>query len=714
MNPQHRKVPSVRRPNRPEGLFECDWIAGGAKAALIADILSRSAAFVGAFDNAFEIDLLRQKYSDSRFHTFSMGEGHTTWSLHATSEEGMRNASYLTANTDVGVGLGARIANAFREAEILVRSEGFLAMLESLPDEVQTATGSCLKYIVANFYYSLSGAVGAAIIPVVAPPILRVLAKFGVVVNAHFYALGPDTFAGVSKRARKTAASALTNNVRMILDRTLIKVPSTLELHNLPPFQDDLRSRNQLLLLDSIASHCVQLEHYRNMDTPNHANTNRLGTITSKTVDYLLGLDRIVDIAGQVASSFFKDVMRRLTRTSAAMHLLINEQWIDESRERKREDVEDILDRFDIDDSTVLLEAITKPAFDHYYQWKLMTRSHGEFLLEQLSTRFATTIRSAQEFEDRLELIATFERKLQIEFDEIVELEVQLSVAIDGVTADFHLQLQQLKDAHPSKGEKNLETLTNTATDLRQLSDRNALLIAEKNTVERSQAVVDREKRIHHARIERLLTTLDSHVPKGESLSGESAVAITGFDEAFPTLLNLPDLTFEEQRSELCGLAASISLSGLQRCVFANDTQFQTIAKRIVEGPYSIHSPGHGGRIQPSSTDELWYLCPPQQPEHELGLATEIRVLQPKARVLFYDRLNFGAAVMRIRIQRFSRLREIFSNLIEADLIDAVRDPLARLNSPDNFKALDDLGIRIDGDHLDFDDDNASPGLVQA
>lgn len=715
MNPESFKVLPVVRPNRLEGLFDFGLVAGGAKSGLIADLLLQNMSFVGAIDNAFEIDLLRQKYGESQLQTFSLGEGHTTWSVHGDSEEGMREASYATANTDLGVGSGARIANAFREAELLVQSERFLAMLESLPEKVQVKTDSCLKYIVATFYYSTSGAVGAAIIPVVAPPILRALSKFGVVVNARFHALGPDTFAGVSRRARRTSASALASNVRMILDRSnksQLKVPKTLEIHNLPPFQDDVRRRNELLLLDSMACQCIQMEQYRNMDTPNHANTNRLGTITARTVDFLLGVDRVVDVAGQAASSALTYVTRRFTGITPAMQLITNEEWLDESRESEREDIEGILDRIDVDDVPTLIDDLLKPPAEYYFQLKVSTRSQGEFLLEQLSSRFASTIRSAVEFKDRLKLLSTFQRKLQIEFDEIQGLEDQVSSAIDEAEENFIRQHRLVQDAHQSKRPRRMAKLMSIAAEIRQHSDRLFLLVAEKHAVTRATTVVTRELRIHNGQIDDIRTILDSHVPKGEFLAGESTVATVDFDREFSTLLNLSEMSVEEQINALCGMAASVTLSGLQRCVKAYDNRIKTIARRIVKGPYSIQSPGHGGRIQSSVTDKLIYVCPPMPKPYELELEEEIRELQPDAKVLFYDRLTFGVAVMRIRIQRFSRLREIFGNLVEADLIDAVRDPLARLNSPDNFKSLQELGIRIDGDHLVFADDDSS-GLIE-
>ena len=488
-------------------------------------------------------------------------------------------------------------------------------------------------------------------------------------------------------------------------DQSAVRIPKSLEIHNLAPFQDNVKLRSECLLLDSVYSEAIQMEQYRNMETPNHANDDRFGTITSRTVDFMSGLDRLVDIAGQSASNLLVSMTDRLTGIKPDPRLIEDQQWLDASVELDREEISDVIDRLGEVDDELLLIAITRPAARHYFQLNLITPSYGEFVLEHLSTNFATTPQSASEYEMRLQLLASFRNELDGESAVVSELLEEVDQGIDELQEKIAKWLREVRRGRISPEQKHIDRFEKAAHKLQEYSDRKELLAAEELALMRATTVVQHEWELHVNRIEELRTILHSHVPKGTLKEEFSLVATSSLDEAFRRALTLPQISRDEQIDVLCSMATTVSLHGLQRCVNAADDRLDSVAPRIAYGDYTIQSPGHGDRVRPSESDKVIYSLPPMEPQLETQLEEEIRKLQPDAKVTFYDTLTFGAAVMRIRIQRFSRLEDIFGGLTGADLIGAVKDPLAGLNSPDGFKSLEQLGMRVEGNRLIFPDE---------
>ena len=486
-------------------------------------------------------------------------------------------------------------------------------------------------------------------------------------------------------------------------DRAFDLAAKFLEIHNLPPFQDDVEQRDSCLLSDTVAMDSIQMQQYLRMVTPNLANDGETGTISSRVVDFMTGLHPLHDLAGPSAAFLFSELQATLSNIQPDPLLIKgNLQWHDESTEQERQDLDKIIDSIDDLNDESLEEAIVKPPALYRFQNHLLTATRVQFWLERLSTDFAVTPQSLAEFGQRMRLIRTFQQFLNDE-RAIVDDELRIVTGkIANITDRLHALLLKLRQPGASSSGRLIRNVTLVAEVLRENWDRWNQLTAEQQALDRAQRSANHEWEHHHGTIEAILTTLESYIPTGILEQTRSTVATQRLSSVFPVLLGLPEMPHTDQIDLLCGITSSVNSRGLARCVNSSSDRLEAIARQIVFGEYTIESPSHGARLRQFISDKVIYALPPMEPELEYALARLIRQLQPKARVTFYDTLSFGAPVMRIRFQRFSHVSELFSGLVGHDIATAINDPRAPLNSPDLSAALSFFNARVEGDRVVF------------
>lgn len=706
MQVNYSVVPNILRPKPVDGVFRIIVPIGGVKSSLMRYYLSCPNLLLNVIDNALEIYRLREKFRGKSFVSFVAGDGETTRTLHRNSPEAVREASLTTANASLFDGFGARADNAARAAEELVASEEFQLFLASLPDEAYIRTKGKLSHIELHLFGSDAGAACAGAKIVLAKAMLRPLLQIGLPVDCHLNLLGPMTFAGISKRARPNAAVSLLKALHFILDnsdRDFDLAAKFLEIHNLPPFQDDVEQRDSCLLSDTVAMESIQMQQYLRMVTPNLANDSETGTISSRVVDFMTGLNPLRDLAGPSAALLFSELQTTLSNIQPDP-LLIKEnlQWQDESTDQERQDLDKIIDSIDDLSDESLEDAIVKPPALYRFQIHMLASTGVRFWLERLSTDFAVTPQTLAEFDQRMRLIRTFQQFLNDERAIVDDERRIVTDKIANVTDRLHALLPKLRQPGASSSGRLIRNLTLVAEILRENWDRWNQLTAEQQALDRAQNATDHEWAHHHGTIETILSTLESYIPTGILEQTRSTIATQRLSSVFPLLLGLPELPRTDQIDLLCGITSSVNSRGLARCVNSSSDRLESIAHSIVFGEYTIESPSHGARLRQFISDKVIYALPPMEPELEHALARLIRQMQPKATVTFYDTLSFGAPVMRIRFQRFSHVSELFTGLVAHDLAKAMKDPRAALNSRDLSAAIQFFNARIEGDRVVF------------
>ena len=715
-NPTICDVP--QRGTASRRVFRIIFVMGGIKSSLLRHFLRLLNVVVVVIDNAKDIEAVRRKHQGKHFISFVLGEGQTSRSLHEGSSDDVKAASQTTANSSTEDGLGARAANAKRAAEVLVESKEFREFLKRLPDMADVQCCGMVGHIDAEFYGSLSGAVFGGARKVVVNALLPCLLRLTVPVDVRFNVLGSTTFAGLSDRARQNNGYGLLSCIADVVNgrnQQQALVSMYLNLHELRPSLDDNAERDQSLLQDFVASDCREMDQYLSLLSSNHSNNDQFGNIRSRCVDFMRGLEPKKEIASLVAHNLRQQVDDTFD-TILPERLLIDEMvWQNQSVPQEREELPTILDRLEDDDSDVLVQAIAKAPASHRFQIAMMTAHGVEIVPEHLATTFARTPDVLNEFLRQLRLIRTFQQMLLREYAP-VSAELQ---DVDRVIASMHRRFETLH-AKLITGrywfrDRLLKNLTTLVELLRENFDRRHLLCAEKQALERAMAATEHERLHHDQTVEGIQSTLDVFVPHGSMTEVPRLVYSLLLANIFSRLLPIADLPSHEQVDLLCSFASTVNADGLARIVGSSSNRMEKIAEQIVYGDYDIQSPGHGGTI-PNVNVKIEYAIPPMEPLLEDELRKQIRKIHPSAKVVFTDTLTYGATVMKIRSEYFSRIEDLFRGRLAFDVADAVLDSRAALNSTDNFQALKDLNARIEhsrvvfGEPENFDDDVAAPG----
>ena len=257
-----------------------------------------------------------------------------------------------------------------------------------------------------------------------------------------------------------------------------------------------------------------------------------------------------------------------------------------------------------------------------------------------------------------------------------------------------------------------LKDLATLGELLRENFDRRHLLHAEKQALERSIVATEHERLHHDHTVEGIQTVLDAYVPRGSMTKVPQFVSSSRLSNVFSELLCIADISPNEQVELLCRFASTVNADGLARIVGSSSNRLEKIAEQIVHGDFDIQSPGHGGTI-PGDNGKIMYAIPPLEPLLEEDLRRQLRKIHPSAKVVFTDTLTYGATVMKIRSEHFSRINDLFRGRLAFDVADAVLDPRAALNSTDNFQALKDLNARIEHGRVVFGEPEAHNGRVE-
>ncbi len=687
-------------------------VLGGIKSLLLRYFLRLLNVIVIVADNAKEIEALRRTHYGKNFITFVLGEGQTTRSLHAGSNEQVRAASELTANSSTEDGLGARAVNAKRAAEITVESKEFQDFLKRLPDMVSVLCGGIVSHVGFELCGSLSGAVFSGARKVIADAVLASLLRLTVPVDVRFNVLGSTTFAGLSDRARQNYGYGLLACLADVLncrDARQVLVSKYLELHELRPSLDDNGERDQSLIQDTVASDCREMDQYLSLLSSNYSNNDQFGNIRSRCVDFMRGLNPKRDIASLIAHHLRLQV-EDLLGTIFPDPLLVDEViWEDQSVPQERLELPAILDRLEVENCESLMQAISKASAQHRFQINMLTAHGVEIVPEHLATTFALTPHQIDEFIRQLRLTRTFQQMLHREYAPVSAALQDVEGSISKLHRRFEILHTKLITGRYWFPKRLLKALADLVDLLRENFDRRHLLYAEQQALSRAITATDKERLHHDHTVERIQTALDAYVPRGSMTEVPRFVVSLPLESVFSELLTIADIPPREQVELLCSCASTVNADGLARIVGSSSNRLEKIAEQIVYGDYDIQSPGNGGSI-PAKTDKVVYAIPPLRPQLEEALRLQIAAIHPTAKVIFTDTLVFGATVMKIRSQRFTQIQELFAGRLAFDVADAVMDPRAALNSTDNFQALKDLNGRIEHGRIVFDEPEANSG----
>lgn len=687
-----------QKPNKPRrrsrNVFELNLIFGGALAVLLRLLSKHPHAVTIVFDNEHELEMLREQFPDQQFLTFAMGEGETMYSL---------NPAHPTANSTTRGGFGQCVLNGALAAKDLLGSSDFEKCLQSLPDQGLIRCGGAVKLVEVHVYGSLAGAACSGASTVITRAMLPHLVKLGAPVEWHGNLLGPTTFLGIAQRARPNAASALLSQVKLVVDRderTQLAAKS-LMLHELPPYEDDIVRRNRHILMDAVVMQGQEMRDYLRLVRPNWANSGRFGSVLSRQVDLMTGLDSNQDMASWVAKQIQAELEAHFDAAEADPLLVDDIRWSDESEDHKRETVADIIANAEGFEASDLLDRLRKPPADHRFSLFAATAHGGEFQLERLSDDFAVTPHDFDEFLGRIRLLRTLDGLLANEASVVA----QDLKTIDGNIAEIASGLDRLHDRLLRRKyisrTRLLRALERNAEQLRLQSDTRALRQAEAEAIQRAAVVVDQELHLHEKVITDIRDSLTPHIPRGSLQQAVQYVVPRHIADAFPTLLALGQQPPETQSEMLCSLAGQILPAGLAKIVGAANDRLEAIARKIVFGEYAIDAPPHGGRERPHSGTTI-YSLPPIDDRTSEQLAALVRRFDRSAKLVRNDTLEFGATVARTRFYRFSSLQELYEGLLGADLYAAKTDRNAELNSSDGFEGLDYFDAEDGDGRIDF------------
>lgn len=696
----------VHMPKRdpfPLGVFVIYLVIGGVKAALLNCLLATGRGLVIAIDNNQEIGRLRQRYSDNGLVTFVMGEGCSTYGLHRSTAANDLGAAIGTANVDLSDGFGGRLVNAHHGAIKLVESEDFQGFLKSLEDQIIVATHGCPEQIILNVEGSLSGSGCAGGHPVLTSAFTAHLSRLRIPVSVRFNFLGATAFAGKAKRARPNMASSLLSNLCLITDTadpSRDGVTYELSMHETQPFDND-QQLARCLIQDQVFVQSSQTEAHLGVLRPNWGSDGEYGHVKSREVDLMDGLDERRDIAPSLAVQYRTDLQEEAESIEADQGLIDEVEWHDDGQSKSRQEIDEIVSTSSQTTTDMFVDAVRRPARNERIRILVHTAHGSVFDLDRLRQDFSDTPASLAEFIARLQHIKTIEVKLREEQERrkaaLVKLRNQLATST-WLLRSFHIASKR-QTWGIRKGVQFL--LTRRSHQVRDAHDRLLRTEAEAEAIERALSAVDREWAGHMETLACVQRELTRFIPAGSLIHVPQFVAMKPLEEAFPVLLKLSRCQDHDKVHLLCSLAGSVTADGVAKIVGASSDRLDEIAERVVFGKYAISGPPHGWR-RARHYSLLMYALPPMQPDAEARLAELIQRRASGSKVVFTDTLAFGATVARIRVQRFSSVKALYSGLLEYSLHDAAKDDLAALNSIDGFKGINRFGGRNLGDAVHF------------
>ncbi len=697
-------VPVPRRTNSEKTTCRVVVVLGGVKDSLLRYYLSLPDLLVILFDNVVEVERKRELHKGKPLIAFSLGENETTRSVYSDASDERRIASMGQASTSLAGGFCGQGTNAELAARMALNASSIRDFCNSLPDLAFVGTKGKLGRVILDVKASTSGAVGNGARPVIIDAIVGSLLRLGIPVEVRQDLLGPMTFACTARRARPNYAVALLKTLYRMLkppEPSRYLETTRLDLHNLPPVSENSNLRDGWILADEVARDSQAMVQYLDMTCPNMAGDGATGNISYRVTDFMTGLDRAQDIAGPAASNLSASLQNLIDNIIPDPLLLHEMSWEDNSRQQKRESVEQILERFFYSTDESVLDAIAKPEASFHFRNEMTSSDKIIFQLERLSTDFAVTPVSLEDFELRLKLISTFEDRLNEEIAIVTEDIESVSQKIEVANTKFEPISYRVR--HQYRPKKRLLSKLELVLDvLRENWDRMHKLNAESQALSRALSSVVHEKKHHKERLESILQVLESHVPKSLLAEKLESVSTLKLPQAFPKLLRIPELSAVDQLDLLSSFAGSVTARGLAKCVGINSDRLEDIARAIVYGSYDVESPSHDARIRQSASDKVIYAIPPMEPKLEASLTEILLRLHPGAKVTFYDTLMFGGNVMRMRIQRFSCVGELFTGLVGHDLKVGLEDPLAALDSAEVEEMLRFFNARIEGDRVVF------------
>ena len=671
-------------------VFVVNLIFGGALAVILKYLLRNIRELTIVFDNAHELEKLREQFPGQPFLTFALGQGSTPWSL---------NPTHPTANSTSHGGFGGCVRNGALAARELLTSSDFQGFLQTLPDQALIQCGGgAVSLTEVHEYGSRAGAACTGASTIISPAMTPHLLKVGAPLEWHTNLLGPTTFLGIAERARTNGASALLSETRLLFDRAPNgwMAARSLMLHELPPYRDDGLQRNRHLLLDAVVMRSKEMQNYLRIVRPNWANTGNCGGVVSRQVDLMSGLDSERDIVSVVAT-YLQDELNSQFEEADPDHLLIDEiRWSDESSDQKRESISDIVSTAAASDSVDLLDRMKKPPAKYHFTLFATTAHGSEFHLERISETFAVTPQDLNEFLERIKVLRAFSWALK---NEEYLLHQELS-DLEPAISNLEVRISRLHDRLLCHRfifrERFLANMERTAEELRFECDIRTRRLAELNTIQRTAALVDYELQHHEDVISDINRELTPLVPRGSLKQTKQYVVPCSLANAFPILLAMRNQERATQNSMICSLATQVTSAGLAKIVGASNDRLEAIARNMVFGDYSIACPPHGGRER-CHTGATLYSIPPIDDGILVKLTNLVHDFDDKAKVIRNDTLEFGATVARTRFYRFQNVAELFDGLTGADLFDAKSGPHADLNSPDGFAGLREFGA-FDGD----------------
>lgn len=693
MRPNFTHYPPIPRATLPKLIVFVNLLLGGAKAPLLRMLLKMPQTINLVIDNRHEVELLKREFADQQFFHFSMGHGQTMWAM---------IPDHPAANSTTYGGYGARLKNSERAANHLSGTKDFQDFCQTFPDEILSQCGGAVELMELNVYGSIAGAANAGAGTVLVPKLLKPLLRLQCPIELTFHSLGPTTFLGLAPRARINAASALLSQVNFVLDQSpqFQLVAKRLHLHELPPFRDDVEQRTRYLLADAAIMNGTDMRNYLRLVLHNMTNDGECGNLVSREVDFMVGLDEETDIASRVAKNLRDQLQEQIELAQDDPQLVDHIHWDDVSTSWTRESLDDIAERFTDSDDDELLRAIQKPVADHRFQISAATAHGGDFLLEALSRDFSVTPTSFHDYLQRIKLLKTFRRSVTTDLNWVNQASAQLTTAIAGLSGQFRETHRRLM-RRPMWRQRVIRQLLGLAADLRMQGDQFALRQAETEALHRALSAIDHELQHHESILTGMMAQLDEFVPRGSLQQIPCYVAVQDIAEVFPALLRMPRQTRSQRVQILCAAADQILPAGMAKIVHAPSDRLEQIAEQVVHGAYEVVGPPHGGHHR-HHMDATIYALPAIDLNSRAKLPDLIRKLDPKAKVVIGDTVEFGATVARARLHSFSKVQELFDGLPGSDLLDAVNDPYALLNSPDGFAGIEKLGGRVEGDRIVF------------
>ncbi len=692
------------------GVLTIKFIIGGSKSALIRLKHSIGNSVVVAIDNPREIQLRRAEFGDNGVFYFAMGDGETSRSAHLSSDEATRDASNRTTSMSMFPGFGARLSNAAKAAQLLIRSEEFQLFLSQLPEHILWKTGGNPSTLQIEFYGSNAGAAYSGTASMFSDATVKALSYFGTQIQVYFDILGPITFAQVAPRARLNSGSSLLSTINYALDFSKpfeIKTCKRIFLHEVFPYGNDQDTRNAFLSLDAVMMDSVQMQDFLMQPRPNEEQDDCFGAIMSRNVDFMTPLDRRADIASVVADGFLSDLgdakqalLPDLSTVSKVSFDIVS------TKDNQRESPERIESLIFTHPPEDLLKSIGRP--DKWFRYQMRFESSAaDCIPEHASRTMAKHPTSLFEFMRRLEVLIGYRQIAENELAAIDQELEEVNTTIASLESRF---VRTVSKARKRRVQMVPQGTVSYVTELRKRYDLAHDLRMQREAAERGLTAICTEVDFLESTFTSIELELKRWLPKTGLTNESPAVTRRNIDVVFDQLMRIEQLSDSQKLDLFCDAAGQVTRDGLAKIVGSDSSRVEAIADRIVSGPYVTIAPSHGAQRFQTGQAAV-YSIPPCDPPTEELLVEAIGKLSPSAKVVFGDTIAFGACVQRVRFRRFHKLQSLFDGLTGHDLWLAFTDPLSNLNTSDKWEALKRLGGRVVGERIVFDEDIVDPTL---